>query len=188
MVDPAGTTNTLVRANPGQAWSTLTTGVTKQPLAADIHRSTVADGPAASHATAASYNASGEPSATPAHQPTLGYRSETSIEGLTTYEPANTTPPPQHSTTTDPLPGIPGTTTLNNPYHYTDNDPLNAIDPSGLRPPSDADVDPAVTARAALERRLRRVLGICPDIQADSVEYVDIDVRSGSLQRRLLGQ
>ena len=34
----------------------------------------------------------------------------------------------------DPLPGVNGTTTVANPYHYTDNDPLNKTDPLGLRP------------------------------------------------------
>ncbi|MFV0317966.1 MAG: RHS repeat-associated core domain-containing protein, partial [Microthrixaceae bacterium] len=134
ITDPSGTTNTLVRANSDQAWSTLTTGVTKQPLAADIHRSTVADGPAAAHATAASYNAFGQPATGPAHQPTLGYRSETTIEGLTHLRARQYDPTTGTFTTTDPLPGIPGTTTLNNPYHYTNNNPLNLTDPTGLQP------------------------------------------------------
>lgn len=34
----------------------------------------------------------------------------------------------------DPLDGVDGTTTVGNPYHYVDNDPLNAVDPTGLRP------------------------------------------------------
>jgi RHS repeat-associated protein len=38
----------------------------------------------------------------------------------------------------DPLDGVAGTTTITNPYHYTDNDPINALDPLGLRP-DDAD-------------------------------------------------
>ncbi len=37
-------------------------------------------------------------------------------------------------TTPDPLPGVPGTPTAANPYHYTDNDPLNKTDPTGMRP------------------------------------------------------
>jgi hypothetical protein len=35
--------------------------------------------------------------------------------------------------TRDPLAGIDGTTTVANPYHYADNDPLNKTDPTGLR-------------------------------------------------------
>jgi RHS repeat-associated protein len=34
----------------------------------------------------------------------------------------------------DPLDGVAGTTTITNPYHYADNDPINALDPLGLRP------------------------------------------------------
>jgi len=37
-------------------------------------------------------------------------------------------------TSRDPLGGVDGKTTVANPYHYTDNDPLNKTDPLGLRP------------------------------------------------------
>jgi hypothetical protein len=37
-------------------------------------------------------------------------------------------------TARDPLDGVPGTTTVSNPYHYSDNDPLNKVDPTGERP------------------------------------------------------
>ena len=37
-------------------------------------------------------------------------------------------------TTPDPLDGVDGTPTVANPYHYADNDPLNRVDPLGLRP------------------------------------------------------
>lgn len=43
-------------------------------------------------------------------------------------------------TTVDPLDGVDGTTTVSNPYHYANNDPLNQTDPLGLRP-SDDDMD-----------------------------------------------
>jgi len=36
--------------------------------------------------------------------------------------------------TRDPLDGVDGTPTVANPYHYVDNDPLNKVDPTGLRP------------------------------------------------------
>jgi hypothetical protein len=34
----------------------------------------------------------------------------------------------------DPLDGVDGTTTVANPWHYADNNPLNKVDPLGLRP------------------------------------------------------
>lgn len=43
-------------------------------------------------------------------------------------------------TTVDPLPGVAATTTVANPYHYANNDPLNQIDPLGLRPLNDSDM------------------------------------------------
>lgn len=36
-------------------------------------------------------------------------------------------------TTRDPLDGVDGLTTVSNPYHYVSNDPLNQVDPMGLR-------------------------------------------------------
>jgi len=35
--------------------------------------------------------------------------------------------------TRDPLDGVSGTTTVANPYHYTNNDPINLTDPTGKR-------------------------------------------------------
>ena len=39
--------------------------------------------------------------------------------------------------TLDPLPGVPNTRPLTNPYHYTTNNPTNLSDPLGLRPNDD---------------------------------------------------
>jgi len=36
-------------------------------------------------------------------------------------------------TSRDPLDGVPGTAVESNPYHYTQNDPVNHTDPSGMR-------------------------------------------------------
>jgi RHS repeat-associated protein len=43
-------------------------------------------------------------------------------------------------TTVDPLEGVPGSTTVANPYHYANNDPLNQVDPLELRPVNDSDL------------------------------------------------
>jgi RHS repeat-associated protein len=70
-------------------------------------------------------------------------------------------------TTQDPLDGIDGTPTAANPYHYTDNDPLNKVDPLGLRPTDCSDV-PLV----ALAGRMRALLrGQLPRTCAHRAEY-----------------
>ena len=40
----------------------------------------------------------------------------------------------------DPLPAVPGTAYAANPYHYAGNDPVNNVDPLGLRPVTDAEL------------------------------------------------
>ena len=41
----------------------------------------------------------------------------------------------------DPLPGVPGTPVVANPYHYAANDPVGLRDPFGLAPMTDADLE-----------------------------------------------
>ena len=70
----------------------------------------------------------------------LGYRGELVVNGLTwlrhrAYDPATRT-----FLQPDPLPPVPGTAYAANPYHYAGNDPVNALDPLGLRPLTDADL------------------------------------------------
>lgn len=50
--------------------------------------------------------------------------------------------------TRDPMDGINGTTTEANPYHYVDNDPVNKVDPLGLRP-RDTDIVPSPVSGAS---------------------------------------
>jgi RHS repeat-associated protein len=111
-------------------WATAQTTESTDALASDVHGSTV-ESSATTLAASSSYSAWGEATATTA-QPKLGYRGELTIAGLThlrarDYESATGT-----FTTTDPLDGVPGTTTLSHPYQYGNNDPLNRTDPSGM--------------------------------------------------------
>lgn len=86
----------------------------------------------------------------------FGYRGELQIGASyihlrnRNYDPTTGT-----FTTQDPLDGINGTPTLANPYHYTDNDPLNKTDPLGLYPePDDAGLGPSYSrceAQASVE-------------------------------------
>lgn len=68
-----------------------------------------------------------------------GYRSELHTGATIHLRARDYDPDTGLFLTPDPLDGIDGTTTVNNPYHYTNNDPLNSVDPLGLRP-DDADL------------------------------------------------
>ena len=124
------TTTDLARA-PGTPWAAAQTTATTDALASDIHGSTI-DSTATTLAADDSYTPWGQADTTTA-QPKLGYRGELTIAGLTHLRARDYDPATGTFTTTDPLNGIPGTSTANNPYHYADNDPLNRSDPSGLQ-------------------------------------------------------
>lgn len=63
-----------------------------------------------------------------------GYRGEYTTGDDTDLRNRTYDPDTGQFTTQDPMDGVDGTTTVANPYHYTDNDPLNREDPLGLRP------------------------------------------------------
>jgi RHS repeat-associated protein len=68
----------------------------------------------------------------------VGYRGEVSTTGgLVHLRNRDYDPTTGVFLTPDPLDGVDGTPTLSNPYHYTDNDPLNRVDPLGLRAEDD---------------------------------------------------
>jgi len=85
--------------------------------------------------------ADGPPAYTPFGQPTgavpyirTGYRAEFTSGDLTYLRNRDYDTASAQFTTPDPLDAVAGTTTTGNAYHYVDNDPLNNIDPLGLRP------------------------------------------------------
>ena len=47
---------------------------------------------------------------------------------------------PTCASSPDPLPAVPRTAYAANPYHYAGNDPVNNVDPLGLRPVTDAEL------------------------------------------------
>jgi RHS repeat-associated protein len=59
-------------------------------------------------------------------------------EAVIAQELANYDPTTGTFLTRDPLDGVNGTTTVGNPYAYGYNDPLNMVDPTGMRPTDDA--------------------------------------------------
>lgn len=80
----------------------------------------------------ADYDPHGQPE-TPIADHRLGYRAEQTTAGLIHLRHRDYDPTTGQFLATDPLDGVPGTPTVANPYHYADNDPLNKVDPLGLR-------------------------------------------------------
>ncbi len=68
----------------------------------------------------------------------LRYRGEVVLDALVHLRARDYDPTTGTFTTPDALDSVDGTPTVGNPYHYTDNDPLNKQDPLGMRP-SDGD-------------------------------------------------
>ncbi len=64
----------------------------------------------------------------------FGYRGELHVGGLVNLRSRDLDPTLGRFTTTDPVNGVPGTTTATNQYAYAGNDPVGMVDPQGLRP------------------------------------------------------
>ncbi|MBV6510279.1 MAG: hypothetical protein JJLCMIEE_03418 [Acidimicrobiales bacterium] len=69
-----------------------------------------------------------------AHTPAFGYRGELMIDTTVHLRARTYAPAEGVFTTRDPLDGAAGTPTVTSPYHYTANDPINKVDPTGRRP------------------------------------------------------
>ncbi len=70
----------------------------------------------------------------------LGYRGELVVDGLVWLRERAYDPATRAFLSPDPLPAVPGTAYAANPYHYAGNDPVNNVDPLGLRPVTDAEL------------------------------------------------
>lgn len=134
-------TNTNLTTLDATPWAAQQQGAEQTTLASDAQGSTITSPVTPTRARTDRYNAWDAPRSSPdSLEPTLGYRGELYTNDLLHLRARNYQPTTQQFTTTDPLPGIPGTPVLNNPYHYTNNNPLNLTDPTGLRP-DDADLN-----------------------------------------------
>ncbi len=109
------------------------------PVAHDVLGSAVETADTADVVAADAYTAFGEPGVA-ILDPEVGFRGEIHTADLVhlrarDYDPASGT-----FLQTDPLDGVDGTTTVANPYHYADNDPVNRADPTGMQPDDDDDL------------------------------------------------
>ena len=121
-----------------RAW--LDTPSADAPFLADIYGSALETPATAAFVQSSSYDAFGSPRSSGVGIPEFGYRGElTSSEWLhlraREYDAMNGV-----FTTADPLDGIAGSVSFANGYPYALNDPLNMVDPEGLRAVSDPDV------------------------------------------------
>lgn len=69
----------------------------------------------------------------------LGYRGEVGVAGLVWLRARAYDPVTRAFLSPDPVEAVAGTAFAGNPYHYAGNDPVNAVDPWGLRPMTDED-------------------------------------------------
>jgi len=67
----------------------------------------------------------------------IGYRGELTASNLVHLRQRDYDPAIGQFTAPDLLDGVDGTPVAPNPFHYADNDPLNKVDPRGLRPTDD---------------------------------------------------
>ena len=92
--------------------------------------------PGASGAVGAS-----EPSWSPEAAVGLGYRGELAVDGLLWQRARVLDPQTRSFLSPDPLEHVPGMPGAANPYHEAWNNPVDMLDPSGLRPMSDDQYD-----------------------------------------------
>ncbi|MCK9878656.1 hypothetical protein MXD59_23310 [Frankia sp. Ag45/Mut15] len=81
------------------------------------------------------------PPGAPGLDSTLGYRGELVVGDLVWQRARVLDPRTRSFLSPDPLPNIPGMPGQANPYHQAWNDPIGMVDPTGLRPLTDAEYD-----------------------------------------------
>lgn len=96
----------------------------------------------------------------------LGYRGELTLHDLVWLRHRAYDLGSRSFLSTDPLPAVPGTAYAANPYHYAGNNPVDNIDPWGLRPMTDEDLaaqgDGGGFSWSALGHGVLDVVGMVP--------------------------
>jgi RHS repeat-associated protein len=86
----------------------------------------------------------GDPWGRPTHTgagPEPGFRGEWMLDGLLWLRHRAYDPRTRSFLSPDPMAGVPGFTTVANPYHYCHHDPVGWVDPLGLQPLTDGEWD-----------------------------------------------
>ena len=80
------------------------------------------------------FDSAGVPQTAAPAKPQLGYRGELTLGSHVFLRAREYQPQTAGFLTVDPLADVPGASTAGNPYHYGYNDPVNRVDPTGMRP------------------------------------------------------
>lgn len=80
------------------------------------------------------FDSAGVPQTAAPAKPQLGYRGELTLGSDVFLRAREYHPQTAGFLTVDPLADVPGASTAGNPYHYGYNDPVNRVDPTGMRP------------------------------------------------------
>jgi RHS repeat-associated protein len=123
------TTDTVIGLT---GWAAARSGATNNAVGSDVYGSTVTTTSTAGLARSASYTSQGAAAGASTFEPRLGYRGELTSDGLVYLRARSFQPSLGRFTSTDPAPGRPGSTTVDNEYSYANNRPMQVVDPLGL--------------------------------------------------------
>ncbi len=139
IIGTTGIATDLVRGPGG--WASAQTGLTVSSVGADAYGSAVPTTGTTTLARNASYSPFGTAAGTNTFEVRLGYRGEITLDNQLYLRARSYQPTLGRFGTRDVVPGIAGSTTLSDAYHYGDNTPLMMADPSGRTAIGDSNFD-----------------------------------------------
>jgi RHS repeat-associated protein len=133
----SGSTTDLL-TGPGGQWADALISGTPDGIGLDQSGNVIPTTPTASLALGTAYDAWGNPSiANTALEPTLGFGGQLQFGVTVDLRARNYNSTLGSFTTTDPLGGVDGTTTVSTPYPYAGNEPTDQSDATGQQPTDD---------------------------------------------------